>query len=299
MPSFLRRFIWIFREAYKRTQKLARVNPSMFPSFFSKIRTSLKVAIKENICVEERLDYPAGEILMDAGSLGALYRLGSCAKEPETVQWIETYVKSGEVFYDVGANVGAYSLVTWKATGGKCKVYAFEPGFSNFAALCKNIILNRCEKEIVPLQVALGDDTGIFDFSYTNISTGYAGHSIVKSGKITEISNNTHGFQQPILSFRMDDFIKIFGIPPPNHVKIDVDGGEFPVLRGAQLTLRIPTLHSLLVEIDETVADWGEILKLLQECGFKVAAKHQRVSAERKNYIFTRSTVNFPFQDSF
>lgn len=97
-------------------------------------------------------------------------RLNACKKEPETVEWIETFFNEGDVFYDIGANVGAYSFVAHAITNGLCKVFAFEPSFSTSDSLCKNIILNKCTNEIFPLQISLSDDTEIKRFHYHDIA---------------------------------------------------------------------------------------------------------------------------------
>ena len=117
--------------------------------------TAFRVSLKESIRPQGILDYKGGKIFMDLSSSGELVRLRACQKEPETVKWIETHLKPGETFYDIGANVGAYSFVAHKVSGGKSTIYALEPSFSTFAALCRNIMLNHCDGNIVPLQIAL------------------------------------------------------------------------------------------------------------------------------------------------
>ena len=62
-------------------------------------------------------------------------------KEPGTVNWIETGVRDGDVFYDIGANIGIYSLLA-AARIGAGKVYSFEPDVSSFAGLLQVITLN-------------------------------------------------------------------------------------------------------------------------------------------------------------
>jgi hypothetical protein len=54
---------------------------------------------------------------------------------------------------------------------------------------------------------------------------------------------------QPVLMYRLDDLVETFGLPPANHIKLDVDGGELDVLAGAARTLASPSLRSLLVEV--------------------------------------------------
>src|SRR3990172_968955 len=87
----------------------------------------------------KRMDYGRHPIYMCVDSwIENDVRLRSCNKEPGTVEWIENWFRSGDVFYDIGANTGAYSLVAFRFLSGKAKIYSFEPGFVTFPQLCKN-----------------------------------------------------------------------------------------------------------------------------------------------------------------
>jgi FkbM family methyltransferase len=245
------------------------------------------VRIKENINLTGKMDYAHGEIYMVLDSSIQLWRLNACKKEPETVNWIETYFQPGDVMYDIGANVGAYSFVAYKATGGNCKIYAFEPSFTTFAALSKNIFLNGCHEKIIPLHVALAQETNLITFNYSSIAPGAALHSMGKP-----INERGQLFQpvfvQPILSYRLDDFFHQFTLTPPNHMKIDVDGAELNVLRGATEILSQPNLRSILIEVDEGQYFTAEIISLLKEKGFQIRSKHPRNQKGVFNYIFER-----------
>ena len=82
-------------------------------------RLHAKVAVKlvDGLTPVRRLDYEGSDIWLVMSSSAILKRLGSVAKEPFTVAYIEEHVKPGEVFYDIGANVGPYALIAAKATG--------------------------------------------------------------------------------------------------------------------------------------------------------------------------------------
>lgn len=249
--------------------------------------TAVKTALRESVLAKGRLDYNESTVLMALDSHRQIRRLNACGKEPETVEWIEKYIKPGDVFYDIGANIGAYSFVAWARTKGNCRVYAFEPSFSTFAALSRNIFLNNCSGKIIPLYIALGAKTDLLTFEYTNITAGEAQHSL--EGAIPEGGRPIRSvFSQPIEGYRLDDFIERWNIAEPNHIKIDVDGAERDVIRGAERTLRRQCVRSLLIEIDETMPLHQEIIPFLANIGFRVASKHQRVRATTFNYIFEK-----------
>ena len=225
---------------------------------------------------------------MNVDTSTQLMRLRSCAKEPETVEWLENNFRSGDVLYDVGANVGSYSFVGYVVAGGDCTIYAFEPSFSTFAALCENIFLNDCDERIVPLQVALSDETKLLTFNYSNISAGSSMHSIGEA-----ISQSGLTFQpinkQPMLSYRLDDLIDQFALRPPNHIKIDTDGAELKILRGAEKTLEHPQLRTVFIEVNESLSTCSEMLNYVQGKGFIIQSRVAAgVSEGFFNYLFAR-----------
>ena len=115
----------------------------------SKYYSALIMKLQENRALQipksmyRLMDYSAAEIFLSEG-----IRVNSCHKEPETVRWVETHLKSGQVFYDIGANVGAYSLIAAKYHHGTVTIYAFEPALQNFPLLVENIRRNGCHKII-------------------------------------------------------------------------------------------------------------------------------------------------------
>lgn len=209
------------------------------------------VAMKEHLTQENVLDYEKARIRIVVDDKAEIMRLSPTRKEPWTTNWIEQFVKQGDVFYDIGANVGAYALIAAAVTQGKARIFAFEPSFSTFSALNRNVILNGYEKAVTCLPFALWSDTRLDVFNYRDIQSGAALHSVggMPFGKGGESEPDA---RMKIAVFRLDDVIKQFGLPPPNHIKIDVDGGERHVLEGAAETLANPALRSVMIEISQT-----------------------------------------------
>jgi FkbM family methyltransferase len=214
-----------------------------------------------------KLDYEHADILMRVTTKGEQVRLRGCAKEPFTIEWIHRRIRPGDVLYDIGANVGVYSLVAAKKPGGGARVVSFEASYATVGSLCANIVLNQLAGQIMPLPIALSDATGMNVFSLRDLKAGAARHALGYDPP----EDGPTLYQQPVLMFTLDDVIEMFQLPLPNHIKLDVDGGELAVLRGAVRTLRSPSLHSMLVEVSTTQS--GEVTELLAGHGLRLDSK--------------------------
>jgi FkbM family methyltransferase len=247
-----------------------------------------KADLKHSITPVMKLDYPRSGIFLTVDSKLSIRRAAACKKEPETVAWIEEFIQPGDVFYDIGANVGAYSLVASKFVQDRLTVYALEPSFSTYNQLCQNIVLNHCQGNIYPFMMALNDVTGIVEFDYHSLDAGDAEHRLIDSvNGSSPVLNSV--FRQRLLGYSLDDLVSSFGFLPPTHIKLDVDGSEFAVLRGASTALKQHTLRSVLVEVRREHDMAEEVEKLLKAANFKLAAMHDRGNGIIWNYIFTRN----------
>lgn len=236
------------------------------------------------IPVYHELDYPKARIFLCDN-----VRLAECTKEPDTVRWIESFQNGQEEAFDIGANVGQYSMIM--ALYVK-EVYAFEPAVTNFNLLCKNLALNvqkgTIPNNVTPLNLALAACTGMKRFNYINANPGKSGHQV--EGTVDGYGTKfVPQYSHSVLCYALDDLIQSLGLPVPNHIKIDVDGTELEILKGAAATLSNPRVKTLLVEVNEERDASVEIKEYLLRKGFKI---HDRFKAtpefEFYNYLFTR-----------
>lgn len=188
-------------------------------------------------------------------------------KEPETITWIEGF-KSGSIFFDVGANVGIYSI--YAATERNCRVFAFEPSAPNQELLVRNIISNQLSDHITILPIGLSDSDSIKSMymDLSHYSWGGAHTSLGKNlnQKGVPMMNSVYA-KMPGLT--LDSMIKLFELPKPNHLKIDVDGLELQVLTGGLETLK--SVESIMVEIDPANGESTRAIPLLlEEVGFRL-----------------------------
>jgi FkbM family methyltransferase len=217
-----------------------------------------------------RLDYPNGDIWIYATSrMEEQWRARSCAKEPWTVSWIETHIGPGDVLYDIGANVGTFSLV---AARRGASVVAFEPGYANFARLCENIQLNGCHRSIIPLPFPVAEASALVGFKYRTLDPGQSRHGLRQDAWRPKGGAPGAKYEQPVCAMQLDEAFERFRLPAPSHIKIDVDGAEGRVLAGARRVLRSPRLKTALIEVE--ASQWESVLGIMTNAGFKAAAQY-------------------------
>ena len=169
-------------------------------------------------------------------------------KEPDTIEWINSFFQQGDVIYDIGANIGQYSLYAAKRLKGNCKILAFEPEALNYAKLNKNIVLNNLAESITAYCLAIADKMELDLFYVQRFTPGAALHSWKKPETQGE-KPFTPKNKQGMIAVSLDDLTGRFSLTFPNHIKIDVDGIEELIINGAQNTLLDRRLKSVLVEI--------------------------------------------------
>ena len=191
-------------------------------------------------------------------------------KEPETLQWIDE-MKEDSCFWDVGANIGLYTIYAAKTK--KIKVYAFEPSVFNLELLSRNINLNKVEDKIRIVTMAISDKNGFSMLSHTTKEWGGAlsvfGEEFGSDGNRVKTK-----FKYLALGMKADDFLKLEGFIQPDYIKIDVDGIEHLILsKACEILLNV---KSVLVEINE---DFTEQLvksdKILKKAGLNLKSKNR------------------------
>jgi len=191
-------------------------------------------------------------------------------KEPGTIEWIDNFDQDC-VFWDIGANVGVYSL--YAALKSNIKVLSFEPAASNYYILNRNIEINKMDDKIVSLCMAFNDNA-CFDYFYMkNTEAGSALHGFAQALDEHEkpfISN----FKQGMIGLSIDDFVEKFNPPFPNHIKIDVDGIEGKIINGARRTFADKRVRSILVELDAERQDsYQKAIAALEEAGMELSVR--------------------------
>lgn len=215
------------------------------------------------------------------------YRINTfSSKEPDTLNWIDDF-SDNSIFYDIGANIGLYSI--YAAKKANSKVYAFEPSFLNLELLFKNIDLNKLSEMITILPIALNNTNKISRFNMSDIRNAGALSTFDQTYDQTGSNLNIKKFYYS-MGLKLDDLVNIYDLPKPDYVKIDVDGIEHLVLNGAEKS--IAAAKSILVEVTNSFSEQAnfchEILK--RNYFTKVSNDINKNSNETSNQIWKKST---------
>lgn len=214
-------------------------------------------------------------------------------KEPETIAWIDTF-QPGETFWDVGANVGIYSIY---AGARGIRTVAFEPHFANYHQFCITIAANGLQDLVTPLCLAFAEGKSIAEMNLASLDIGT---SMSNFGAALDFRGQPFepAFRQGMIGYDIDSFIADFGLEIPSHLKIDVDGIELAIVRGAQRTLASGKLQSVSVELIESDAEQvAAVTAILEGAGLHFIHKQQNAAfatpetRDVLNYLFHRDPV--------
>lgn len=142
--------------------------------------------------------------------------LGSYEREKQLV--FSSMLRPGQVVFDIGANVGFYSLLAARKVGPTGLVVAIEPLPENLAYLRQHISLNRCH--IIQVEaLAISDSPGVAVFATSQ--NRFMGH----------LADQQEGLKVQVSS--LDELVSSGRLPAPDVIKVDVEGEEFKLLQGA------------------------------------------------------------------
>ncbi len=218
-------------------------------------------------------------------------------KEPETLEWIDTFDKSGDfIFWDIGANIGLYSIYN-SLKHKKSQTISFEPSTSNLRVLSRNISINN-----------LFDRIKIFTAPLTKGGNKFL---IMKEGEFQEggaLNSFGENFDFEGKKFLPKMNYQIYGtninylignkiLDIPDYIKIDVDGIEHLILEGGNKYLNNKKIKSLSIEINENFTEQHEkVIEIMKKNDFKILhKKHSEDLFKNDPYNKFIRTFNYIF----
>lgn len=189
-----------------------------------------------------------------------------------------TGVRPGDTVLDVGGHCGQYAVLLGTLVGPQGRVVTFEPNASARAALLQNLVLNGLENTVVVEQFALFERSGEHEF----FSCGAASTSSLKRSGLAG-SGNAHGVTRTVVRTEtLDGFTSRCGLAP-QWVKVDAEGAEINILRGAHKLLSgaatiVCELHPYMWH--EFGTSFGELLALIKKHGRSMMYLDERLCVE-------------------
>lgn len=182
-------------------------------------------------------------------------------------------IRSNDVVWDVGANVGFYTEKFAKLVKPSGSVVAFEPSPASAKSIREKFGAED-GRHVEVVQMALADETGDAVFDLGDGEESVTNH-LVTSSRLDDV-NGTSKIKVEMTT--ADELVFNQGLKSPNVVKIDVEGFEWEVLRGMSRLLRERPPRAIFIEVHFSVLEGRgipmaplEIQKLLADAGFQVA----------------------------
>lgn len=183
--------------------------------------------------------------------------------------FVRRLLRPGDVFVDVGANLGLYSIIASRCVGSEGAVFAFEPDPRTHDRLLHNLQANEC-RNVRPFRFALSNEdetramqisTAGFD-AYNSFGTPVRGEGTFEETPVSCVSFDSFAKKEPLLQ-------------KARMMKVDVEGWETMVLHGAQECLSKPDAPVLLVEFNDYAAQstghsCADLYRWLGERGYSI-----------------------------
>jgi len=157
-----------------------------------------------------------------------LFARGAAAFETQYVKVMRKLINAGDTVFDVGANIGFYSVLFSSWVGASGRVAVYEPDPANLELLQRNLMLNDC-RNVMLRPLAVGQKRGMDVFSVDTVtrSTGHLGAGATYGGVV--FGNGRESLLK-VTTTTLDQELKEVGAPA--FLKLDIEGGEFEALSG-------------------------------------------------------------------
>jgi FkbM family methyltransferase len=189
--------------------------------------------------------------------------------------------KEGDIVIDIGAHIGLYTIISSKRVGANGKVVAIEAHPGNFEMLKSNIKLNQLTN-VTPLNYAVYSKETKIKLYLPEVESGYTIYNTIMSNrartedKFVEVNANT-----------LDYLLQLNEITDVNWVKIDVEGAEFEVLKGASNVLSKSKDIALLIEV-HGLDNHRPILEFVSSYNFKIEFEKSNKTGDWRHIVLRK-----------
>lgn len=239
-----------------------------------RILLRLVALIRRLLVITVRLDDRGHKVLyLCETGMDAWRPISLWIKEEGTMAWIEAEVGTEDVFMDIGANIGIYTIAAAVRVGERGAVYAFEPHKVNALTLMGNVRANGLGSKVTVFSCALSDREGVLAFHYASLESASTASQLGHR----RIPGSDREFDpvasEMVFSTSVDALLTQGMIRAPHLIKIDVDGNEIAILRGMSGLLRGAS-RPRAVQVELNVGEQDQITDFMRQCGYDIAYRH-------------------------
>ncbi len=180
------------------------------------------------------------KLVLERGMTGATGNLYCGLHEFNDMAFLLHFLRPGDTFADIGANVGSFTMLASAHVGAKS--LTFEPVAATYAKLMRNVAVNQIEDKVTAYNAAMGSKIGEIDFTNTLDTMNHVaekGDTKIVKVKVVTLDDIVEHHQVPIL------------------LKIDVEGFETEVIKGAENTLNQDALKAIIIELPGAGSRYG------------------------------------------
>ena len=248
--SILQTFKFIFNHPLTRAQK--------FPAYKRWLRWQVGSRMNTGGSIVEFVG--GTRLLAEPGMTGATGNIYCGLHECHDMGFVLHFLREGELFLDIGANIGSYTILASGVVAAE--TISFEPVPSTFQHLMDNIYINRIVDRVTPLNVAVGSEEGELEMMADQDTVNRVVRDEIYTGEKVNV---------PVVIID-----EVLAGRVPKLIKIDVEGFETLVIQGAIQTLKNPKLEAILMELNGSGEAYGfDEQKLHQnmiDLGFKLCS---------------------------
>jgi FkbM family methyltransferase len=202
----------------------------------------------------------------------------------EEFKLIENYLEKNDIVFDIGTNMGFYTVWMSRFINQNGKIHCFEPDKENYSRLQTNVALNNIESIIKTNRCAVSDSDGWLKFT------------VGRDGE-NQISNFALDSALEVQSITLDTYLESEGIQHVAYMKIDVEGFELHVLKGSKEMLENKKVDIIQLEINQQLNIAGtkvsDLLFFLEHYGYNLYSYETarkcltpiQYKLERENYF--------------
>ena len=183
----------------------------------------------------------SARLLVKPGMTGATQNIYCGLQEFEEMAFLLHFLRKDDLFLDIGANIGSYTILAASSVGAR--TMAVEPIPITFSVLMENILLNGVSSIVDARNIGVADKRGMVNFTSSSDTANHVVEENPDEGSTIEC--------------KVDTVDMLVGNAVPKLIKIDVEGFEFHAIEGAHRTLQSPDLKAIIVELNGLGIKYG------------------------------------------